>query len=130
MRIQPLTNNKLCSCLNGSWWTVLLLRNTMEITLPSEEVELCHSSSLSKISRSYIAIQKIQKNQVEISSEKILIFTSILYFSPVCFQVLIMDAWNIELPVKVFKIEVGTKECIFVIHRWEFSLNVSEDLFV
>lgn len=50
----------------------------MEMTLPTEE-ELSHSSSLSKISIFNIAVQKIQKNQVEIS-EKILIFTSILYF--------------------------------------------------
>lgn len=125
MRLQTITNNQLCSCLNGSWWTVLLLRNTMEMTLPSEEeVELRHSSSLSKIHIYYMSIQKIQKNQVEISSGKILIFTCLLYFSPVCFQVLMRDTWNVEVPVKVFKTEVGTKACIFVIHRWEFDLNV------
>lgn len=85
MKIQTITNNQLC-ILNISWWTVLLLRNAMEIIiLTEEEVELCHSSSFTKISIFYIAVQKIQKNQLEISSEKILIFTSILYFCPFLF---------------------------------------------
>lgn len=65
----------------------------MEIILPTEEeVELYHSSSFSKISIFYIAVQKTQKNQLEVRSEKILIFTSTVYFSSVCFQVSLMDA--------------------------------------
>lgn len=50
------------------------------------------------------------------------------YVFPVCFQALLTDAWNVGLPVKVFKLR-SVPKCVFVtIHKWEFNINVRDDL--
>lgn len=50
------------------------------------------------------------------------------YVFVVCFHVLLMDTWNIELPVNLFKLRSVPKHVFVMIHRWEFNTSIRDDL--